>query len=158
MIKAAGILFIQDGLFIAAYNPVSAIWSGIGGKIEQDESPEQAAFRETIEELFGLIPSKPIIDTCVQEFSAIQIIERNTYAYIPLRFDQLKYLTAILKAHDCVSPYYTTLPDTVRDLVYQRQTPEDAEITNLKFVDYVHHDDDISEELLEDCRYMYRYT
>jgi 8-oxo-dGTP pyrophosphatase MutT (NUDIX family) len=158
MIKAAGILFIQDSLFLAAYNPRSQIWSGIGGKIEQDETMMQAAFRETLEELFGLKPVKTIVDECVQLFSSNKTLTRANYAYIPVRFDQLKDITAILNAHAYTSPYYTTLPDNVRELVHLRQTPDYAEITSLKIVDYFNHDDDVSEELLEDYRYLYRYT
>lgn len=62
MIRAAGILFICDGkgLFVKRSNEGDAagLWATPGGKIEEGETPEEAAERECKEEL-GFLPRGP---------------------------------------------------------------------------------------------------
>jgi 8-oxo-dGTP pyrophosphatase MutT (NUDIX family) len=54
-ISAAGIIFVHDGQFLLimrARDVVSpSVWCGAGGKIEPGETPEQAAIRESEEEI-----------------------------------------------------------------------------------------------------------
>lgn len=150
---AAGCLFIQDTTVVAGYNPKYNLWSGIGGKIQQNESIQQAAYRETIEELFGVTPSSKIIEECIQTFNFKQPVIRNNYAFIPLAFDLFIHIIYILKAHNYKSPYYIHLPITVSELVHQRRHSENQEISDLKLVDYKDCKSVISQDLLEDCLY-----
>ena len=54
-ISAAGILFVHKGKFLLVYRSTEvtdpSLWCGAGGKIEQGESPEEAALREAQEEI-----------------------------------------------------------------------------------------------------------
>lgn len=161
---AAGCLFIQGSTVLAGYNPKYKLWSGIGGKIQPNESIKQAAYRETIEELFGLTPSDAIIEECIQTFEFKELFVRNNYAFIQLPIDSFIHIIYILRAHNYKSPYYNHLPTTVAELVNQRKTGPDQEITELKLVDYRgrsgsdrsrsrNHSPDISQDLLDDCIY-----
>jgi ADP-ribose pyrophosphatase YjhB (NUDIX family) len=165
-VAAAGCLFIQGSTVLAAYNPKYKIWSGIGGKVNPNESITEAAYRETIEELFGFTPSKAIIEECMQTFDFKQPLVRNNYAFIPLSLDLFIHIVYILKAYNYTSPYYINLPTTISDLVHHRRHTQDQEITELKLVDYksaaqhskdaAQHSEgnpDISQELLDDCIY-----
>lgn len=151
--EAAGCLFIQDSTVLAAYNPKYNIWSGIGGKIQENESIKEAAYRETIEELFGLTPSAAIIKECIQTFDFKQPQLRNNYAFIQLSLDAFIHIIYILKAYNYKSPYYIHLPTTVSELVQRRKMGPGQEITDLKLVDYRSPSADISKDLLDDCIY-----
>ena len=152
-VVAAGCLFIQGSTVLAAYNPKYNIWSGIGGKIQENESIKEAAYRETIEELFGLTPSAVIIKECIQTFDFKQPQIRNNYAFIPIPNDLFIHIMYILKAHNYRSPYYIHLPMSVSELVHQRKSGPAQEITDLKLVDYRSPSTDISKDLLYDCIY-----
>jgi 8-oxo-dGTP pyrophosphatase MutT (NUDIX family) len=149
--KGAGCLFIQNKYVLAGYNPKYKIWSGIGGKIEEGETIRQAAFRETIEELFGFVPSQEIINECDQAFNFIRMITINNYGIIPLSFDLFVHIIYILKAHKCESPYYYTLPNSFIELISERRPVETAEITELKVINYTIPNQVIAEELVKDC-------
>lgn len=159
-VAAAGCLFIQGSTVLAGYNPKYKMWSGIGGKIQPNESIKQAAYRETIEELFGLTPSEAIVEECIQAFEFKELFVRNNYAFIQLPIDSFIHIIYILRAYNYKSPYYIHLPTTVAELVNQRKTGPHQEITELKLVDYrgsssrnSNHSPDISQDLLDDCIY-----
>jgi hypothetical protein len=150
-IKAAGCLFLQHDFVLAAYNPKHKIWSGLGGKVENGEDPNRTAFRETIEELFGFTPIEKIIDECVQTFQTKQRIIRNNYLCIVISFELYVHLAYILRAYECVSPYYTPIPLAFNDLINDRMYPTNAEITNLSIENFKT-SKIICEDLLEDCK------
>lgn len=148
--KAAGCLFYQNNLVLAAYNPKYQIWSGIGGKIMPDEAPKAAAFRETIEELFGFTPSQDIIDECLHAFNLSELTINNTYGIVPINFTMFVHLSYILRAKKCTSIYYNTIPTEINELVYQRKIIHNAEITHLKIVNTLESNPEISRDLLTD--------
>jgi hypothetical protein len=150
-VKAAGCLFIQDTYVLTGYNPKLNIWSGIGGKIEPGESPRITAYRETIEELFGINPSKEILDDCESAFGIIPLNIRDNYGVIKISFDLYIHLSYILRAHKCVSPFYNNIPISFNEVIHQRKQVENAEITVLKIINYKDHNPDISIDLLLDC-------
>lgn len=51
MIKLAGNIIIEDGRILLLYRPDNSWWEVPGGKVEEEESPTQAAVRETKEEI-----------------------------------------------------------------------------------------------------------
>ena len=150
-IKAAGCLFLQNDYVLTAYNPKHKIWSGLGGKVENEEDPNRTAFRETIEELFGLTPSEKIIDECLQTFKSKERIIRNNYLYIVISFDLYVHLAYILRAYECKSPYYTPIPLAFNELINNRACPENAEITNI-CVENFRTSTIICSDLFEDCK------
>ena len=149
---AAGCLFVQGSTVLAGYNPKHKLWSGIGGKIQPNETIKEAAYRETIEELFGLTPSDAIIEECIQTFEFKEPFVRNNYAFIQLPIESFIHIIYILKAYNYTSPYYNHLPTTLSELVHQRKTGPEQEITDLKLIDYKNKNN-LSQELLDDCIY-----
>lgn len=66
-----GVLVVKDGRFLVAERTDGQGYCGPGGHMEEDESPREAAIRETMEE-FGIIPkqllfvaSMPAIEDCL---------------------------------------------------------------------------------------------
>lgn len=151
-IKAAGCLFTQDTYVLTGYNPKYNVWSGIGGKVEPNESPRYAAYRETIEELFGFNPSQKILDDCESAFGMIPLIIRGNYAMIKISFDLYVHLSYILRAHKCITPFYNRIPISFDEIISQRKKVENAEITELKVINYKEPNPDISIDLILDCQ------
>ena len=150
-IKAAGCLFIQGDYVLTGYNPKYNIWSGIGGKVEPNESPRITAYRETIEELFGFNPSQKILDDCESAFGMVPLIIRDNYGVIKISFDLYVHLSYILRAHKCISPFYNRIPITFDEIIMHRKKIENAEITELKVINFKGNNPDISMDLLLDC-------
>jgi len=150
-VKGAGCLFTQGDYVLTGYNPKYNLWSGIGGKVEPDESPRNAAFRETIEELFGFNPSQKVLDDCEAAFGMLPLIIRDNYGIIKISFDLYVHLSYILRAHNCISPFYHRIPISFEEIISQRKKVENAEITELKVINFKTPSPDISIELLLDC-------
>jgi hypothetical protein len=151
-IKGAGCLFIQGDYVLTGYNPTHNIWSGIGGKVEPGELPRIAAYRETIEELFGFTPSQKILDDCDAAFGMIPLNVRDNYGVIKISFDLYVHLSYILRAHKCISPFYNKIPISFDEVISQRKTVVNAEITELKIINYKMPSPDISIDLILDCQ------
>lgn len=150
-VKAAGCLFIQDDYVLTGYNPTHNIWSGIGGKLEPGESARFAAYRETIEEIFGFKPSQEILNDCEAAFGKLPLIVRDNYGVIKISFNLYVHLSYILRAHNCVSPFYNRIPISFEEVLVERKKIENAEITELKVINYKMPTPDISIDLLLDC-------
>ncbi len=155
-LKGAGCLFTQNNFVLAGYSPKLKAWTGIGGKINKGETVTEAAYRETIEELFGFTPSPKIVEECQQAFDFAQIITVNNYAIIPLSFDLVIHIIYILRANQCKSPYYFTMPTSFIELINNRRPQENAEITELKVINYTQPSYD-AKELIDDCKKCLQY-
>lgn len=155
-LKGAGCLFTQNNFVLAGYSPKLKAWTGIGGKINAGETIKEAAYRETIEELFGFTPSPQIVEECIQTFNFAQLITVDNYAIIPLSFDLVIHIIYILRAHQCTSPYYFTMPTSFIELINNRRPQENAEITELKVINYTQHTNE-AKELIDDCKKCLRY-
>ena len=58
--NAAGVLFTNGHIALAGYHPYKLQLSGLGGKRNpEDIDPLDTAFRELLEELFGVHPVPP---------------------------------------------------------------------------------------------------
>jgi mutator protein MutT len=55
MIELAGSLIVEDGEILLLYRKDNEHWEVPGGKVEEDESPTEAAIREAEEEIGGEI-------------------------------------------------------------------------------------------------------
>jgi hypothetical protein len=150
-VKGAGCLFIQGDYVLTGYNPKFNIWSGIGGKVEPGESPRITAYRETIEELFGFNPSQKILDDCEAAFGMLPLNIRDNYGVIKISFDLYVHLSYILRANNCISPFYNKIPISFEDVLTERKKIENAEITELKVINFKGSNPDISTDLLLDC-------
>ena len=117
-----------------------------------NEAPKVAAFRETIEELFGFTPSQDIIDECLYAFSLSDVKINNSYGIVPIKFNMFVHLSYVLRAKQCTSIYYNTIPTEINELVHQRKIIATAEITHLKIVNTMDSNPEISADLLTDFK------
>ena len=152
---AAGCFFIdnqQSALF--GYTPKLNMFSGIGGCIEEGETPQQCAFRETLEELYGIkSPSKDLIEDCITLFDSRPFIIRNAYGFYLLEGDDYAILASKVRTYYESVPYYERFPKNLFNLVIERTTNiPDMEITELIFMNptYSRHYPIIDREFIAD--------
>jgi len=150
-ILGCGILVIERGYALCGLTTKSKKYSGIGGKPEPGETVEQTAFREAVEEIYGLVPSKTLINNLVKRFIANIIIERSNYHYIVMSFTDARDMNNIVRAYLPISPYYKTFPSSIIDLVMNRCPTEEAEITELTLTKYSSPTLSIDREFIKDC-------
>jgi hypothetical protein len=62
------------------------------------------------------------------------------------------HLSYILRAHKCTSPFYNKIPISFDEVISQRKTVVNAEITELKIINYKMPSPDISIDLILDCQ------
>jgi len=148
---ACGILVIERGYALCGLTPKSEKYSGIGGKQEPGETIEKTAFREAVEELFGVDPSESLIDALIERFSNNPIVERNNYFYILMDFIDAFDMNNLVYRMISISPYYKTFPSSILDLVLNRCPTEDAEITELTLTKYSCPTLSIDHEFIKDC-------
>ena len=127
----AGIVFKSETHVLMGYQPHKAMISGIGGKPHEHELLIETAFRETIEELFGIDPPISLIHTLINTFNAGKV-SNDGYTMFILPFSDIPLFLSIVSAFG--SPYYSNFPTTITDLILNRRAPHDAEVTHLALV------------------------
>jgi len=133
MAKAAGVLFLQSN-----YNTILGLsskdnhYSGFGGKQEPGESIQYTAFREAVEELYGIDPDVELLDELVERFAENHRYERDGYLFYIVWFDQYPEFADIVRFHKRKTPYYDKFPKSIKSLVRRRKIVENMEITTLK--------------------------
>ena len=123
---------------LMGYQPDKQMISGIGGKPIGNETPIETAFRETIEELLGLQPSKSLIDVLVDNFGFKPEVKNGSYTMFIYTIDELMRFLCVVKSHSGPSPYYANFPTSVENLVYDRRTPLGVEVSHLCMVPIIH--------------------
>ena len=108
--------------------------SGIGGKPIGNETPIETAFRETIEELFGIQPSSTLIEVLVDNFGFRPELKNGSYTMFVYTIDELLRFLCVVKSHSGPSPYYTTFPTSLDSLLFDRRTPPNVEVIHLCMV------------------------
>jgi len=118
-----------DGIrVLAGYQTKLGKIGGFGGKSFDAESRIQTALRETIEELFGVtdIPA----DLLAKLPRSDHYIEYPEYTCFVYNFDDLQ--TFIRRAGRYINtPFYSTFPETVWELIQNRVFSADAEVGEL---------------------------
>lgn len=142
---------MERGYALCGLTPKLEKFSGIGGKPEPGESILQTAFREAVEELYGINPSNDLLLDLTRAFSSNKLLERNRYYYVLLSFIDVVSLNAIVFMHHPTSPYYKTPPSSILDLVLNRYVTEDAEITELSLKKYGIGLTSLDTEFIKDC-------
>jgi len=120
------------------YQPDKHSISGIGGKPIGAETPIETAFRETIEELFGLQPSKNLIEVLVYNFGFKPEVKNGSYTMFIYTIDELLRFMYIVKSYSGPSPYYAKFPTSLESLLFDRRTPLGVEVTHLCMVPIIH--------------------
>jgi 8-oxo-dGTP pyrophosphatase MutT (NUDIX family) len=150
-IAGAGLLIMERGYALCGLTAKSKKYSGIGGKQEPGETIRQTAFREAVEELYGLTPSRSLVSSLVKEFIMNTMIERDGYYYLVMSFTDIYNMNKIVHKYFAISPYYRTFPSSMIDLVLNRYPTEDAEITELTMTKYNSPTLSIDPEFIKDC-------
>ena len=143
----SGVLFTDNNVLLAGYQPKQKTISGIGGMANPGETTHQTAMREMLEELFGyeIIPADLLKDV---QLSPQRVLWSKDYVVYVYSFRDLEVILDIIKWHNIRSPFYAVLPLSCADLVFKRRTPPDAEITHLCVLPC--ESQDITPELLGD--------
>jgi len=138
--NAAGVLFTNVRIALAGYHPYKLQLSGLGGKRNpEDIGPLDTAFRELLEELFGVHPVPPAFMKELRDVFIISdsILYDNNYINYVYSFDALILFLRICKSAGVHCPFYTTFPETVEALVLNRIPIDGVEITHLALVPVV---------------------
>ena len=141
--QGAGILFLEGPVALAGIQKhrqvikgtVEPRLSGFGGRREgQDIDWVHTAFRETLEELFGL---EEVSVTLIQQLRAKvpyrASFKTGEYWVLQSSFEDLKTLLALAAKH-VKSPLYSTMPRTLEELITRRSPQTNSEIGALALV------------------------
>lgn len=129
---SAGIVFKSETHVLMGYQPDKQMISGIGGKPIGNESTIHTAFRETIEELFGIQPGRWLMDSLVRYFAKTDNSVVNAgYTMFIYSLDDLVAFMCLVREFVNASPYYHEFPVTIEDLLLTRKAPLTVEVTHL---------------------------
>lgn len=127
----AGVVFKNETHVLMGYKLHEGIITGIGGKPIGDEKPIRTAFREAVEEIFGVHPSVWMIDQLVNTYHDRTMFENKGYKMFILSFEDLLTFMDITAGWVSLSPFYHTFPKTLDDLILTRRAPKNVEIVSL---------------------------
>jgi len=130
--EMAGILFVdgQSRSVLAGFHPKLNRLSGFGGKSRGEETAEQTAVREVVEELFGVFT---LTEEHITEFSKDLGIPRvyDGYSVFVEPIETVFKLSAFLSKNGYFSPFYNNLPLSVSELIYHRILSETSEVSDI---------------------------
>jgi hypothetical protein len=127
----AGVVFKSETHVLMGYKLHDGIITGIGGKPIGDEVPIRTAFREAVEEIFGIQPEPSLLTALVSEFSVRGMAENKGYKMFILTLDDLLVFMRIVRDSARVSPFYHSFPSSLEDLILTRRAPKSVEIVSL---------------------------
>jgi len=119
------------------YQPAKKMITGIGGKPLEGELTLETALRETVEELFGMSPTRWLLNGLLGYYRSRRSVANESYTMYIFTFEDLVDFMAIVRGFMHASPYYTAFPNTLVGLVLERRAPPDAEVTTLAIVPIV---------------------
>lgn len=141
--SAAGLLFTNGTMALGGYQPykIPPCISGLGGKREAcDQYPPDTAFREALEELFGLEMISPVLLnflTITFSFPDHVLCSTNYIQYV-YSFEDLLSLLHVCSDHGLVSPLYDVFPVTLDALILKRKVRRGTELSHLALVPVLH--------------------
>jgi hypothetical protein len=127
----AGVVFKSETHVLMGYKLHDGIITGIGGKPIGDEVPIRTAFREAVEEIFGIQPEPSLLTALVSEFSVRGMAENKGYKMFILTLDDLLVFMRVVRDSARVSPFYHSFPSSLEDLILTRRAPKSVEIVSL---------------------------
>ena len=138
MFSAAGCLFTDKKLVLAGYQfrHGKGVLDGIGGSRDGSETAIETAFRETLEELFDIVPSAALVTEMRRSFKPRSKFQTGQYICFVYNFKILEKMMVFLKAHGLRSPLYKVFPVTVSELLFARRI-RPTELTHLSLIPFV---------------------
>jgi len=128
--RAAGCIFTDGKQVLGGYQPKEDYISGLGGSRMNGEDYHQTAVRETVEELFDVIPSEQLIYQ-LQSILYSKSFMTDSYVALVYSFDDLKTFMEICRIYLKESILYDTFPETIVELLFNRKPTEKSEIQQL---------------------------
>jgi len=144
MFSAAGCLFTDKKLVLAGYQfrHGKGVLDGIGGTREEGETAIETAFRETLKELFEIVPSAALVAEMRRSFKPRSKFQTGQYICFVYNFKKLEKIMVFLKGQGLRSPLYKVFPVTITELLFSRRI-RPTELTYLSLIPFV---DDLSLE------------
>lgn len=144
MFSAAGCLFTDKKLVLAGYQfrHGKGVLDGIGGSRDGLETAIETAFRETLEELFDIVPGAALVTEMRRSFKPRSKFQTGQYICFVYNFKTLEKMMVFLKGRGLRSPLYKVFPVTVAELLFNRRI-RPTELTHLSLIPFV---DDLSLE------------
>jgi hypothetical protein len=138
MFSAAGCLFTDKKLVLAGYQfrHGRGVLDGIGGSRDGSETAIETAFRETLEELFEIVPSAALVAEMRRHFKARSKFQTEQYICFVYNFKTLEKMMVFLKEQGLRSPLYKVFPVTVTELLFNRRIRA-TELTHLSLIPFV---------------------
>jgi 8-oxo-dGTP pyrophosphatase MutT (NUDIX family) len=134
--SSAGILFIESTQFLSGFQRKLNRWSGFGGKALPNESPQETAVRETVEEIFEVNLTRVHIDELERILYLGNYYESGSYIFYTLPFSALLVISAYLATKKYISPVYHSLPTNINDIVEKRISEKATEIEKVCFFSF----------------------
>jgi hypothetical protein len=127
-----------------------------GGKSPHDIDWIGTAWRETIEELWG-VPAVPphIVNQLRAEIKIRHILIQPGYVQILLHFEDLKDVGRVLRRNGLASPLYTTYPSNLEEWILGRRIGR-TEITHLCLIPFLDEPLVVAPEFAADVGHMLR--
>lgn len=109
--------------------------SGLGGKTLPGEVWWQTAFRETVEDMFGVetVPTE-LLNLLRSRLAPLTVVHQSTPSYITLVFsfaDLKQFLK--LSRRFIQSPLYSPFPKTVDELVFNRRSSDKSDVSHIVY-------------------------
>lgn len=138
MFSAAGCLFTDKKLVLAGYQfrHGKGVLDGIGGSRDGSETAIETAFRETLEELFDIVPSAGLVTEMRRTFKPRSKFQTGQYICFVYNFKTLEKMMVFLKGRGLRSPLYKVFPVTVSELLFNRRI-RPTELTHLSLIPFV---------------------
>jgi hypothetical protein len=131
---SAGSFFTNEKLVLCGYQQNKKISniSGFGGKKElKDKTYIETAIRETLEELFDIIPDKEITNIINMNIIHKNVLIQDEYCMLTYTFDDLETILHILNKFQIKSNLYDNFPLTISELIFNRKIDSKSEISHL---------------------------
>jgi hypothetical protein len=156
----AGVIFTNGTHILAGYQPnkKKPFISGIGGRINHNETIKQAAIREMLEELFDIYkPPQQLVESIIKNIKERRSIINGTYSIIVYSFEDLDKIIKIAAGYIKNSPIYKKFPENLNDLLWNREPKKRSEISHLCILPLVDHNNKtpfVDSNLLEDLKHL----
>ncbi len=133
-VNSAGCLFTDTRHVLAGFQPLKKVKmiSGFGGKQIPGETIHETAWRETLEELFDFPPE--VIQSVLPDMLKIPYFKtftnRNYTVYV-FTFDTLLSICKMFEERNLQSPFYSTFPTELFELILYRRPTSNAEVQEI---------------------------
>jgi hypothetical protein len=157
----AGCVFTNGKYILLGFQSRNHLMSGIGGKRKDGEDTVQTAFREVIEEIFGIRDVlSECIEKCKNRIIPVSAFSRDKYHVYVLTFEHIFDIVNVLNETGCGkdSPYFEVLPSRIDELLFNRNAYASCEVPYLSLIPLVcaRNKFRVDKDIFEDIRSLYR--